>query len=257
MKLGQALITIFIAVVAAAGITLIIHTDFKQPTSSADASEVKALQAKINDLELNLANRIAKLETIPVREPKPELASIPGGDGIKSLEGRVDALEKKFADINVGAGAPALGSEGGNYEEVAKKVIEEFQKNPEKVFEGMMDRRRQRDSSRMTDRLELDETQKEQYNTAMEEMRNKMRGLRDGGYESREEMMEAMRKIREDMDATMQEILTPEQYEKYKEMNQHGGMFGPGRGGRRGGRGGGNRGGGGDRGGSGGGRGQF
>jgi len=156
---------------------------------------------------------------------------------------RIDKLEdvlNRIKDRNSGlaAGGGENGGEGSNGAELAAKVIEEIQKNPEKLMRGMMDRHRSSSADRMAERLELDEDQKEKAKVIMEDLSKKMRELWTNRDEemTREERREQMQKMREEMEQAMEEILTPDQFDKYKEMNTGrggmGGMFGGRRGGR-------------------------
>ncbi|TET38495.1 MAG: hypothetical protein E3J72_03130 [Planctomycetota bacterium] len=265
MKASQIVLTLIIAAVVGGGIAFISTAGKEKAGTSGDTAKIAKLEAKIKNLESDYQARFEAMERKALMKPDRPLAKIDGklGGKVDTLQERVASLEDRMEGIqDIRSGLASDSGDGEGSTSLAEKVIEEIQKNPEKLMRGMMNRHRSSSADRMAERLGLDDDQKAKVKAITDEMSKKMREIWSNRNQdeqmTREERRALMEKAREDMDLAMQEILTPDQYDKFKEMNQGGrggmgGMFG-GRRGRssRGGRGGGgNRGGGGDRGGGG------
>jgi Spy/CpxP family protein refolding chaperone len=74
----------------------------------------------------------------------------------------------------------------------------------------------------MSERLDLTPDQEEKIKTIFEEQAEKMREMRDSGKQGNERsaMFEKMTKIREESDKKIAEVLTPEQLDEYKKMQE-------------------------------------
>jgi Spy/CpxP family protein refolding chaperone len=70
---------------------------------------------------------------------------------------------------------------------------------------------------RLSTELNLTEAQKPKVKAAFEDQMKKMQGLRDT---PREERRDKMREIREEQNKKMKEILTAEQFDKYKKLQE-------------------------------------
>lgn len=87
--------------------------------------------------------------------------------------------------------------------------------------EKKQDRRRMDPSKRMEQlitELKLDEKQAAEVREVEKSFREEMMKNRDSAKEEREKMREKMETMKKDRDKKMEEILTPEQYKKYQEM---------------------------------------
>ena len=197
-------------------------TEMMQELAKADTSK---LHGEVNELSKVLWGKIGELNN-----KDAELAA-----AIKDIENKPQAAPQVAGNPDDPADPDAKGD--GN-------PVDELMRGAGRMFGGFRDRMVKRQMETYNKELNLTESQSQDLQKTLAEQTNKMmEGFRkafEGGADvDRRQLMEDFMKQR---DEAIQAILTPEQFEKFKELeqNQMGGMmrgFGGrgGRGGRRGG----------------------
>lgn len=72
----------------------------------------------------------------------------------------------------------------------------------------------------MSEKLGLDDKQKEQLKPILQEQQEKMRGIFTDASLAREQKMEKIKVARTEFDAKIKGLLTPEQFEKWQKMHE-------------------------------------
>ena len=244
-------VNLVIAILVALGVAGIAY--FMASAQTADLEKkVKLLEDNLDQTKVELAQakqELAKADTSKLQGEVNELSEV--------LWGKIGELNSKDADFanrieNLekmpAAAAPAVAGNPGDPGDPDAKgdgnPVDELMRGAGRMFGGFRDRMVKRQMETYNKELNLTESQSQDLQKTLAEQTNKMmEGFRkafEGGADvDRRQLMEDFMKQR---DEAIQAILTPEQFEKFKELEQDqmGGMmrgFGGrgGRGGRRGG----------------------
>lgn len=239
MKVVNLVIAILVALGAAGAVFL------------AARAETEELQKKVVLLEDNLAQtklelaqarqELAKADTSKLQEDLNDLSDSVwakmGDLGKKDIE--MEARIDKLASMPAPAASPKLADSSGSQdappeEDPDAEGVERLVRGVGRMFEGRLDQMTKRQTDRYKEELNLTESQAQDLGKVMSEQGRKMmeaigKAFEGGGDVDRRALMEQFMAERED---AIREILTPEQFEKFKELEQNqmgwGGMFGGG-----------------------------
>ena len=240
MKAVNLIIAILVAF-GAAGIAFYMAnaqtTDLKE--------KIKLLEDNLEQTKSELGQakqELAKADTSKLHGEVNELSDALWGKvgDLGKKDAELEARIEKLASMPPPVAAPRVegrpGDPDNSYAEGGEEDLGKIMKGIGERFKGFGEQMAKRQVERYREQLNLNESQAEDLSKLMTEQSQKMmenmRKMFEGGEQGdRREMMEQMR---QDFEDSVAKILTAEQFEKFKELEQSqtrrwGGMFGGGR----------------------------
>ena len=227
MRIVNMVVAIVVALGAAGAVFMMANAQTEKLEN-----RIESLEGQLNDTKAELAKtrqELAKADTSKLQSEMNELSD--------ALWGRVGDLTKKDAELEsqieqlaTAPPAPAVpriarGPEDPNNPngDPDVKEVQRLVQGAGKLFKGMRDKAFDRQMERYGKELNLTESQSQDVKKILSEQADKMmdsigKMLEGGEGMDRRTLMEELAKER---DAALQEILTPEQFDKLKEMEKN------------------------------------
>jgi Spy/CpxP family protein refolding chaperone len=235
-------VSLIIALVALGAVGAVFALGNKQVEEL--ENQVKLLESNLTQARAELASareKLAKTDTSAMKKDLDELTqnfwTKVGSLGDKDAE--LEARIEKLASMPAPAAGPALAGGQANPDadpnaDPDVQDVQRLMRGANKLFQGFRDRMFDGQMNKYKEQLNLSEAQaadmKKVFSEQMDKMAERMQKVFEGGGEDFDPRAE-MEKFMAERNQMLGEILTPEQFEKFKELEQNemqrwGGMMG-------------------------------
>lgn len=229
MNAAQLIITVILVVLVGGGVALV--TIANMPEMKNYDEDLAYLKTQLNDLtkktDANSAaiSDVAKQQTTYSATGGLEIKISRLEKRINELENKIDNMPKAAAGTNspggvLGRGQEPTGDVGKLLKDLGddpEKAVREFMKSD--VGKGLSNFAKRRVWQGLSRRLNLREDQKESVKQAFDDSFSKLFDMMTDETMNPEEMRKQGELLREDLEATMRELLDDEQFEEFKKWS--------------------------------------